>query len=110
MMPLWLEGLGWTVTVIGLLLAGTAAHWIVRTLDEAFPPTPATWTGAPPRGVRLLVQRPAPRAPKGRSRLECLTSGLHPNATRHPLGGFKCPDCGQAGADGSGYVTKRSDW
>jgi hypothetical protein len=35
----------------------------------------------------------------------------HHNPARHPLGGFKCSDCGEAGADleqmgfvGSGYV------
>lgn len=36
----------------------------------------------------------------------------HHNPIRHPLGGFKCADCGEAGADfeqmgfpGGGYVT-----
>ena len=35
----------------------------------------------------------------------------HHNPTRHPLGGFRCADCGEAGADldqmgfvGGGYV------
>jgi hypothetical protein len=42
--------------------------------------------------------------------LRCLMRNRH-NPVRHPLGGFKCSDCGTAGADleemgfsGGGYV------
>jgi hypothetical protein len=42
--------------------------------------------------------------------LRCLVRNRH-NPARHPLGGFKCTDCGAAGADledmgfsGGGYV------
>lgn len=44
------------------------------------------------------------------ARLRCLVRGHH-NPERHPLGGFRCLDCGEAGADydemgfhGTGYV------
>jgi hypothetical protein len=48
------------------------------------------------------------------ARLRCYLRDHH-NPTRHPLGGFKCADCGTAGADleemgfeDAGYVvTKR---
>lgn len=110
--PAWLEGLRWTTSVLGLLLLGTGIHWLVRLLDER-------WPEAPPRpaprtvGLRLKVQKPAPKAPRGRSWVACLLTRRHPNATRQVLGGFRCPDCGLAAADlsemgfPSGYIRRR---
>jgi len=50
------------------------------------------------------------------ARLRCFFRSQH-NPIRHPLGGFKCADCGAAGADleemgfeGAGYVLARRPW
>jgi hypothetical protein len=50
------------------------------------------------------------------ARLRCFLRDHH-NPARHPLGGFKCSDCGAAGADldemgfdGAGYVASRRPW
>jgi hypothetical protein len=50
------------------------------------------------------------------ARLRCFLRDHH-NPSRHPLGGFKCSDCGAAGADlddmgfdGAGYVASRRPW
>jgi hypothetical protein len=47
------------------------------------------------------------------ARIRCFFRNYH-NPTRHPLGGFRCVDCGWAGADleemgfaGAGYVARR---
>ena len=33
------------------------------------------------------------------ARLVCLVRGVHVGARRHPLGGWRCEDCGFAGQD-----------
>ena len=50
------------------------------------------------------------------ARLRCFLRDLH-NPARHPLGGFKCADCGAFGADleemgfeDAGYVLARRPW
>jgi hypothetical protein len=50
------------------------------------------------------------------ARIRCYLRDHH-NPARHPLGGFKCSDCGAAGADleemgfeDAGYVFARRSW
>ena len=112
----WLETLGLLAGAAGLLLIGTGIHYIIRTLDAHYGARSVRWALGRPRGVLVRVVRPRPAPPKvpRRSTLACFFSGRHPNAVRHPLGGFRCPDCGVAGASledmgfkGGGYVRRR---
>jgi hypothetical protein len=116
--PAWLEALGHVALSVGLLLTGTGIHALIRALDEHYGDASVAWLPRP-RGVRVLVPKPRPVPPPARdasypesgSRLRMFCG--HAAAARHPLGGFRCPDCGAAAAclegmgfKGGGYVTK----
>ena len=116
MRPPWLQTLCLVAAAFCLLMAGTGIQHLVRSLDERYGDASVAWTRSRPRGVRIRVAR-RPKARKGRSRWACFFTRQHPNAVRHPLGGFRCPDCGVAGADleamgfkDGGYVNRRSLW
>lgn len=113
--PMWLDLLTHVAWVLGLLLTGTGIHYTIYSIDQAYGDGRVPWTrGGRAQGVVVRVPRPKP-APRRPSRWSCWWTGRHPNATRHPaIGGFRCPDCGAAGASlhdmgfkGGGYIRPR---